>query len=377
MSATRTDPDASRDLARENAELRERLAHQHEQVEVLLEALPVGVLVVNDAACIVRANAAAHRLLRAEALSLEGTALDDLPAPLVTLLAEAVARGQRIRGHELKLAGAGREVVILRVQCIQADGGRGAIILIEDISTTRQVEDRLRHGDRLASMGTLAAGMAHEIKNPLQTLKTFAQLLPERYDDPDFRQSFSDLIGQEVHRIDTLVGQLLRFARPAQPHFAPLAAHDIIGHTLRLLRQQIRQREVTLETNLLAERDTVSGDADLLQQALVNLVLNALDAMEQGGRLVVSTDVHKSARAPRGLFLRVTIRDTGPGIDPADLPRVFDPFFTTKSSGTGLGLSVSHGIATDHGGRLHAESAPGEGATFHLLLPLVRAEKAR
>jgi two-component system sensor histidine kinase HydH len=226
-------------------------------------------------------------------------------------------------------------------------------------------------------MGTLAAGMAHEIKNPLQTLKTFSQLLPERYDDPEFRGSFSELIGQEVQRIDALVSQLLRFARPARPHFAPVAAHDIIGHTLRLLRQQIRQRDVTLETQLQAASDAVSADADLLQQALVNLVLNALDAMDKGGRLTVTTDLHQTGRGARGRFFRITIRDTGPGIDAADLPRVFDPFFTTKSSGTGLGLSVSHGIVADHGGQLLAESKDGQGATFHLLLPMTAAEKAR
>jgi signal transduction histidine kinase len=238
------------------------------------------------------------------------------------------------------------------------------------------LEEQVRRGDRLASLGTLAAGMAHEIKNPLVSLKTFAQLLPERYDDPEFRSTFGPLIEDEVGRIDGLVGRLLDFARPAKPAMAPVSLHACIADSLRLVAQQAKAKGLAIERRYAAEEDGVSGDERLLRQVFVNLLLNAIDATPSGGALSVLTRLgERPADAcrvapPADRWIVAEVRDTGCGIAPSDRGRVFDPFFTTKPAGTGLGLSVAHGIVSEHQGCIAADSVPGQGSCFRVSLPL-------
>ena len=157
--------------------------------------------------------------------------------------------------------------------------------MFNDLTTIKKLELQVRRTDRLASLGTLAAGMAHEIKNPLVTIKTFTQLLPERYEDPDFRETFSSLIGQEVKRIDSIVNQLLNFSRPAKPNLAPTHLHEVLDNSLNLITQQLRQKGITLVRAYSAAQDLVHADADQLNQAFINFFLNAIESMSGGGHL--------------------------------------------------------------------------------------------
>jgi two-component system sensor histidine kinase HydH len=260
-------------------------------------------------------------------------------------------------------------------------------MVLTDVTAIKRLEFQIRRSDRLASLGTLSAGMAHEIKNPLVSLKTFAQLLPERYQDSDFRDTFSNLIGHEIDRIDSLVNQLLRFARPAKPILKPLHAHEILEKALTLVGHRLYQKDIKLNRDWHAEADTIRGDADQLEQVFLNFFLNAMDAMKTHGELSVKTEIRSDEQWVSGQTysngengsndngreaLRITIRDTGEGIRAEDLPHVFDPFFTTKDYGTGLGLSVVHGIVQEHGGQIEVESELQKGTAFHILLPLVR-----
>jgi len=254
-------------------------------------------------------------------------------------------------------------------------------MVLTDITTLKRLESQIRRSDRLASLGTLSAGMAHEIKNPLVSIKTFAQLLPERYQDSDFRETFSNLIGHEIDRIDSLVNQLLRFARPTKPLLRPMHVHEILEKSLSLIGHRMYQKEIKLTRSLEANVDTIRADADQLEQVFLNFFLNAMDAMKNGGELGVNTHIHTDERWVSALthgngdtaeVLRITIRDTGEGIRKQDIPHVFDPFFTTKDYGTGLGLSVVHGIIQEHGGQIEVESELKKGTAFHVLLPLVR-----
>jgi two-component system sensor histidine kinase HydH len=228
--------------------------------------------------------------------------------------------------------------------------------------------------------------MAHEIKNPLVSIKTFAQLLPERYQDSDFRETFSNLIGHEIDRIDSLVNQLLRFARPAKPLLKPMHVHEVIEKSLQLVGHRLYQKEIKLTRFWDADLDTIRADADQLEQVFLNFFLNAMEAMKRGGELSVATRIERAqewmaavagSNGDGGVHevLRITIRDNGEGIRSEDIPHVFDPFFTTKDYGTGLGLSVVHGIVQEHGGHIEVESELCKGTAFHILLPLVRFEK--
>jgi signal transduction histidine kinase len=260
----------------------------------------------------------------------------------------------------------------------------GALVVLTDITALKRLELQIRRSDRLASLGTLSAGMAHEIKNPLVSIKTFAQLLPERYQDSDFRETFSNLIGHEIDRIDSLVNQLLRFARPAKPLLRPMHVHDVLEKSLMLVGHRLYQKEIKLSRSWNADVDTIRADADQMEQVFLNFFLNAMDAMKQGGELTVTTEIRSAAEwataangsnGHRDEVLRVSVRDNGEGIKSEDIAHVFDPFFTTKDYGTGLGLSVVHGIIQEHGGQIEVESELAKGTAFHILLPLVRFEE--
>ena len=167
----------------------------------------------------------------------------------------------------------------------------GALMVLTDVTALKRLELQIRRSDRLASLGTLSAGMAHEIKNPLVSIKTFAQLLPERYNDSDFRETFSNLIGHEIDRIDSLVNQLLRFARPAKPHLQPSHVHAILEKSLLLVGHRLYQKDIKLTRSWEANVDTIRADADQLEQVFLNFFINAMDAMKNGGELDVSTEV--------------------------------------------------------------------------------------
>ncbi len=224
----------------------------------------------------------------------------------------------------------------------------GALMVLTDITALKRLEQQIRRSDRLASLGTLSAGMAHEIKNPLVSIKTFAQLLPERYQDSDFRETFSNLIGHEIDRIDSLVNQLLRFARPAKPLLKPMHVHDVLEKSLMLVGHRLYQKEIKLARSWNAEVDTIRADADQLEQVFLNFFLNAMDAMKHGGELIVATEIRSAEEWIASVsangngdvreILCITVKDNGEGIKSEDIAHVFDPFFTTKDYGTGLGL---------------------------------------
>jgi len=223
--------------------------------------------------------------------------------------------------------------------------------------------------------------MAHEIKNPLVTISTFTQLLPDRFHDPEFRGTFTELVGHEVKRMNALVNQLLRFARPTPALLAPMRLGAVLDHSLLLMEQQFQNQRAQIEKHFTAPDAIILGDVNQLEQAFVNLLLNALQAMEPEGRLTVTLRVASPIESasggqpePLAQTVEVLIRDTGRGIAPEQLRSIFDPFFTTRSEGTGLGLSVAHGIVTENNGTIEVASEVGVGTTFTLAFPLVQPE---
>jgi PAS domain S-box-containing protein len=370
----------------DNADLYTQVKDSALYNDLLLDNVVTGIIAANGSGRITTCNREAHRLLAAPPGSLLQRPIGELPAPLANALRATLSNTTGVRGVEtrLKLKNGEERPVRLSTAPFASHTGKqlGALLVIEDLTTIRKLEAQIRRTDRLASIGTLSAGMAHEIKNPLVTLKTFTQLLPERYQDADFRDTFSTLVGQEVRRIDSIVNQLLRFARPAKPSLQPTHIHEVLDNTLRLVHQQLKQKHIRLEREYQAANDLIQGDSDLLVQAFLNFFLNAIEAMPNGGTLTVRTHllaVETNHLTPEGGIatetrLRVAIQDDGVGIKPEDIPHVFDPFFTTKTTGTGLGLSVSHGIIQEHRGMLDVESVLGEGSTFYIFFPVAHEE---
>jgi signal transduction histidine kinase len=240
----------------------------------------------------------------------------------------------------------------------------------EDAASARHsgaVSDaNLQRLDRLANLGTLSAGIAHEIKNGLVPIRTFIQLMLEKSDDRELAVT----VDRELKRIDSMVSQMLRFAAPKPVAFAKVRPQDVLETSLRLLQHQIAEKLITVTRDYQAAPGVVDGDEAQLQQVVMNLLLNAVEAMTLNGALTVSTSVV----GDEGGIARVEIRvkDTGVGIRKENLERIFEPFFTTKRNGTGLGLAISQRVVWEHQGRIEAQSETGKGATFIISLPVAR-----
>ncbi len=229
-----------------------------------------------------------------------------------------------------------------------------------------QENDRLRQelvqSEKFKAVSTLAAGMAHEIKNPLTSLKTFAQYLPQKYDDPEYREKFSRIVEQEVDKMNGLVQRLLEFARPSAPQLRDVRLGQVVSEALELIQEKLLRKQVKV-SRALEYQEIIQADNVQLKQALLNILLNSLDAVAVGGRITIS------ASRTNGT-VHISVQDTGQGIPKASLSRVLDPFYTTKPDGTGLGLTVVDSIVRAHGGRMSLESEEGIGTTVSLTLPL-------
>jgi len=234
----------------------------------------------------------------------------------------------------------------------------------------KQSQDTLRRADRLSSLGLLTAGLAHEIRNPLVAIRTFTQLLPERYDDAEFREGFQGLALKEVDRICGLITDLLSFARPSKPNVAPEDMSDVVEGIARILETQAKEKGVEIVRDFEANLPKVWIDREQMKQVFMNLILNAIQAMKDGGSIVVSIRLYsRNHVGEAGQFVQVEIRDSGIGIPEENLQHIFDPFFTNKDEGSGLGLSISHQIVQEHGGYITVESKLGEGTAFFINLP--------
>jgi signal transduction histidine kinase len=225
-------------------------------------------------------------------------------------------------------------------------------------------DQNLRRLDQLANLGLVAASVAHEIKNGMVAINTFVELLLQKGGGD---QELSETVRRELRRIDLLVTQMLRFSAPRSAISATVPVHALLDHALRLLQHQMGEKFIVLNRRYLAAPDTVTGDETQLQQAFMNLLLNAIEAMGTNGELTVATEINDAGGARR---LQIEIRDTGAGITPESLPHLFEAFFTTKKNGTGLGLAICHRVVREHGGDITAQSEPGKGATFKVSLPV-------
>jgi PAS domain S-box-containing protein len=249
----------------------------------------------------------------------------------------------------------------------EAGGGDGArVVSLDDVTGLVKLEEQMLQQERLAALGLLAAGVAHEINTPLTGIVSYAQLLLERGQGQDQgrgREMLEKIDGQ-ARRASRIANSLLDLARPERTTFGPVDVNEAIQEILHLFRPQIRGAGIELQAILECGLPPILGHRGKLQQVVLNLLLNARDAVGGGGSVRVET-----RHGSEGIVLEVS--DDGAGISDDDLPRIFDPFFTTKSrgKGTGLGLSICYGIVQEHRGRIHVQSSPGERTRFSVELP--------
>jgi PAS domain S-box-containing protein len=253
----------------------------------------------------------------------------------------------------------------------------GRIILVDDITERVTLEAQLTQADKLSSIGLLAAGVAHEINTPLAVISSYAQMLSKQLKGDARLAPVLDKIIQQSFRAAEIANGLLNFSRTSTTEFRETSLNQVIRDTLSLLEHQFKTAQVTVDLELAEELPSINGNPGKLQQVFLNLLLNAKEAMPEGGRLRVATLIDR--RTGHDGHVTALVADSGAGIAPEHLKRIYDPFFTTKTMpkpgnrrGTGLGLSVSYGIIQEHAGKIHVESAVGAGTTFYLEFPLLR-----
>lgn len=347
------------------------LLHLEAMFQDVLESVPVGIVALD------------HQAQTALANRLAGSILGVPPAQRTVRYAEMMERLGTVRyrrptpqtgwpgPYEVKVGHLGEARIIkVRQSPLRLKGTEaiGDVIVLEDVTLEKNLETQMQRAERMAVLGELSAGIAHEIKNPLTSLKGFAQLLPQKYDNAQFRQKFTAIVNNEVDRLNQIVEGMLSFAAPKVRTFAPCDLNRVLHQVFLLVEHQCDKHRVTV-TRDLADELWVHGDAHGLEQVFLNIVVNAIDAMPQGGALALRTVLE-------GVAAKVVISDTGQGIPPEILGRIYNPFFTTKAHGTGLGLAISYRIIEEHAGLIDVKSEIGHGTTFTITLPMLR-EKER
>lgn len=348
----------------------------HEQVKSLtrdiLQSIPTGVITLNLDGRITSVNAAAERLLGKPSEALLGRPLAQaVQNPDLLRLVETASQDGRVREADILHPPHDDQRFALRVSTSELRDPRGRasglVLLLRDITELRRLDQQLRRADKLAALGTLAAGVAHEVKNPLSAMELNLLLLEEelKASQPDATElaSYLDILRGEAHRLQRIVDNFLRFSRPTVPAFKAVDLNEVLDHVLNLLAYEASDRGVRTIADLAADLPAIQGDETQLSQVFLNVIINALQAMPHGGQLVV-----RSAR--RGSEVTVEVADSGEGIAPEHLARLFDPFFTTRPGGVGLGLSIAHRIVEDHRGSVDVESVLGQGTRITVRLPI-------
>lgn len=256
---------------------------------------------------------------------------------------------------------------------VEAEGQRLYTVILRDITQRTKLEEQLRHTERLAELGTLASGMAHEIGTPMNVILGRAEFLQRRTKDPDTAKGMQTIIDQ-VERITRIMNQLLTFARRRPIERCPTNLNKVVEDTLDVMRERFKRHRIEVVTDLAPSLPKADADPDQIGQVLLNLAINALHAMESGGDLRVHTGVvhaNPQQESPADM-IELSVSDSGHGIAQENLGKIFTPFFTTKEvgKGTGLGLTVVHGIVEEHGGHIFVESEVRKGTTFHVRLPI-------
>ncbi len=237
--------------------------------------------------------------------------------------------------------------------------------LYEDLKKSKSY---IQRADRLASLGTLTAGLAHEIRNPLVAIKTFTQLLPERLDDEEFRNQFLTIASGEVDRISMLVNELLDFARPSDPRLEFEDINNILDGMILLISTETKKKHINMIKNYTPNLPPIKIDREQIKQVFLNILLNSIEATLEKGEITVKTRSFEKSGGES--YIQIEVTDTGRGIPAEHLEDIFTPFFTTKDKGSGLGLSISHQIIQDHRGYMDVESELNKGTSFFINLPL-------
>ena len=334
----------------------------------VVENVPIGLLALDHQGNIAAFNKDAEAILQLSTPKVIGQAAPNLlPAELMKEINDSQTHNDVIE-KEIECKTIDGKIIPLEIgaSSIRDENNVfvGNVLLFKDLTEVRALRRQVARSQRLASVGRLAAGVAHEIRNPLSSIKGFATYFKERYPDRPQDQQTAAIMIQEVDRLNRVVGQLLELSRSISIEPQPVSLQAIITDSLKLVEDQAAEKNITFKIQNNTRTDDVRIDPDRTNQILLNLYLNAVDAMEDGGKLTIDLSVNDQSDD-----IRISVADTGCGISPEHLTKVFDPYFTTKSSGTGLGLAIAYNIIEAMGGSIKVSSEQNRGTVFDITLP--------
>ena len=362
-------------VAVKNAHLYREVVLVNEYVDNILSTMASGVIALDASGHISLSNPAAERLTGMTLKRRNPVSYADLPVALAEPLRDTLLDGKAYSQLETSLHT--REGLVLPLVYSTAPlqardrSTLGALIVFSDLTRLKELELEKQRAERLASFGSLASGVAHEIKNPLVAIRTFAELLPERFADVDFREDFSKVVVREIDRIDNLVARLRGIASAPQHQSGSVDVRQPMLETLKLLRGQLEQSQTTVHYSIEDDGPYVAIEDSQLKQLFLNIFQNALEAMGSGGEINIRI---ARTQSPGPSWILLEVSDTGPGMPESVRSHVFEPFFTTKPTGSGLGLAICRSIVDAHRGSIRAENNRGHrGTTILVELPAAEA----
>jgi len=262
------------------------------------------------------------------------------------------------------LRGDDKRIILAGSSVLESDkkNPKQLIFNLNDITALKKLESEIRQSQRLADLGIMASGMAHEIRNPLSAIKTYVALLPEKVKKPGFMEKFQRTVPREINRLNTLIEELLELSKPPKYNFIPTDLGHLLMQSIELVETNFKNKGIGCQWDIPKEMPQLMADADQLQKVFINLMKNGAQAMPNGGMINIHVSIKKTE-------IKIDFRDGGHGFSPDLAENIFNPFFTTKTKGTGLGLAITHKVLSEHGGQIVAKSKKGEGSCFSVRLP--------
>ncbi|MDD5474930.1 MAG: ATP-binding protein [Syntrophales bacterium] len=327
----------------------------------LVEHIPIGIIATDNSAVITSCNRVAESILQIPASRVMGQSAREVLPPALTDLLDRLRGTITMIEEEVDFPLPDNRTVpldIISTILMEQGSAIGFVMLIRDLTEVNRLKKEIDRSRNLASLGRLAAGVAHEIRNPLSSIKGFATYFRERYRNVPEDTKTADIMISEVDRLNRVISQLLDLSRPIRVQGSTVSILRLVRDSLGMIETRAREQGITIEADLPTKDRTVHVDADGLKQALLNLYINSVESMPGGGKIRVAVEYVGYSG------IELSVSDDGCGIRSADLPKIFDPYYTTKPSGTGLGLAIVHKIVEAHGGELQVKSEQGRGSTF-------------
>ena len=343
--------------------------------ERILESMNSGALIFNRKGDITYANPEAKLMLAhqfPEGWNILKNYNEDLPKELYEVMKDVLETSVSHENTKLKVKTAGQnKTLTFNAFPFRNENGReiiGTACFIKDVTQIEALEEQLKRADKLSALGVLAAGIAHEIRNPLTGMKMIVQLLESEFSEDDNRREPLDIIQREIDRLEKIIGNLLDFARPSKPKAIPVTPVSVVEDCYMLIKNQLNKQHILFQIIQNGKCPKIIADPDQLKQVFINMMTNAIHAIGKDGKLIVTIESCSDDR------VKIAFEDTGCGIPSERLKDIFNPFMTTKEDGTGLGLSMAQRIVEEHGGSIEVQSLLNEGSTFTVYIPEMKGK---